>query len=111
MLLCCTGQVSASVSYIESAFNPAMLPAPIPTIPGLSEWFTEFLVWSDDPGVVGFVVTVEVAGTGERERFEVVVPPGGIGGTAVFAGLPGQIRLISIVERKDRVAGPGRHRR
>ena len=90
------GIANASTSYIESAFNPAQLPSPIPTLPIPGQSFTAFIIWSDDLGVVGFTVTVSIDGAIDRRSVRVI--PGEAGAMVVFSGSPQQVTLIDITE-------------
>ena len=93
LLLALASTGAASVSYLEGAYNPVFLP-----LPGAlyNQWFTEFIIWSDDPSVTGFLVSVQVEGRTIRRAVEII--PGESGAIAIFMGTPQQVKLLGIQE-------------
>ena len=88
----------ASVSYLEGSYNPALLP-----LPGAlyDQWFTELVIWSDNPSVTGFLVSVQI--NGHTIRREVNLIPGESGAIAIFVGTPQQVKLLGIQELRSAV--------
>ena len=103
LFLALASTCAASVSYVETSYNPALLP-----LPGAlyNQWYTEFIIWSNDPSATGFLVTVQI----DRRmiRSEVHVIPGESGAIAIFIGAPQQVRLLGIEELHSIVRAPVR---
>jgi hypothetical protein len=94
---------AASVNYLEGTYNPVLLP-----LPGAlaNQWYTEFVIWSDDPSVTGFMVSAQVEG--HTIRRQVAVIPGESGAIAMFLGTPQQVKLLGIQELHSAVTASAR---